>query len=481
MLVGIAREFCNRLAYNGRYAVSFAVMRLGMVTFARCVVLPVLVAVLSVPAMAASKQAPIEPYIHEPMPAGVQVVGTEMDGPVFADAQGRTLYMWPQREMDNGIVGEAKGKPACDETHYTKTTGAMDPWPPGLELPDLATRPVCTALWPPFLAADDAKAVGKWSIVARNDGRKQWAYDDFAVYTSSFDHEPGDAIGVHQIDPKTYADTGGFRVVIAPKPDIPAQFAIANIPTGRLLTLVNGYSVYTSDRDPPNKSVCDDACQQVFKPVIAAVTAPQSRGDWGVTERSPGVWQWTFRKKPLYALASDQQTRSFHGADIQGWHNVYTTHAPAWPKGFTVQDNPGGQVLADARGKTIYFYTCTDDGFDQQACDHPSLTQAYRLAVCGGFDAKKCAAQFPYVIADKNAKSDSRIWAIKDIDPMTGRYVEAGAPGALHVWTYRDRPIYTYAGDQVAGDTRANSWGEGNGWRNGYHAFWVREEFRKQF
>jgi hypothetical protein len=31
------------------------------------------------------------------------------------------------------------------------------------------------------------------------------------------------------------------------------------------------------------------------------------------------------------------------------------------------------------------------------------------------------------------------------------------------------------------GDTRANSWGEGNGWRNGFHAFWVREEFRKQF
>ena len=27
----------------------------------------------------------------------------------------------------------------------------------------------------------------------------------------------------------------------------------------------------------------------------------------------------------------------------------------------------------------------------------------------------------------------------------------------------------------------AHSWGEGNGWRNGFHAFWVREEFRKQY
>jgi predicted lipoprotein with Yx(FWY)xxD motif len=430
---------------------------------------------------AAIKQAPVEAYIREPLPPGVQVVGTEVDGPVFADANGRTLYIWPQREMDNGLVGEAKGKPVCDDTHYQKTVGAMDPWPPGLELPDLATRPTCAALWPAFLAGNDAKPVGKWSIVTRADGRKQWAYDEFAVYTSVLDHEPGDANGVHNIDPSTYADTGGFRVTIGPKPDIPAQFAIAKIPNGRLLTLVSGFSVYAYDKDPANKSVCNAACETTFKPVTAAVTAPQSRGDWGVIERSPGVWQWTFRKKPLYALAVDPQTRSFHGSDIPGWHNVYTTHAPAWPKGFTIQDNPGGQVLADAHGKTIYAYTCIDDGFDQQDCDHPTTTQVYRLAVCGGFDGKKCAEQFPYVIAEKNAKSDSRIWAIKDIDPISGRYVAEGTPGSLHIWVYRDRPVYTFAGDTMAGDTRANSWGEGNGWRNGYHAFWVREEYRKQF
>jgi predicted lipoprotein with Yx(FWY)xxD motif len=146
-----------------------------------------------------------------------------------------------------------------------------------------------------------------------------------------------------------------------------------------------------------------------------------------------------------------------------------------------VQDNPGGQVLADAHGHTVYLYNCVDDAADQQSCDHPSLTQAYRLAVCGGFDAKKCLDQFPYVIADRNAKSDSHIWAVKDIDPMTGRYVSAGTPGSLHIWTYRDRPVYTFAYDTAPGDTRANSWGEGNGWRNGFHAFWTREEFRKQF
>jgi len=109
------------------------------------------------------------------------------------------------------------------------------------------------------------------------------------------------------------------------------------------------------------------------------------------------------------------------------------------------------------------------------------LTQAYRLAICGAFDPKRCAEMFPYVLADKSAKSTSRIWAVKDIDPMSGAYVAPGTAGSLHIWTYRDRPVYTYGRDREPGDTKANSFGEGNGWRNGFHAFWVREEFRKQF
>ena len=438
-------------------------------------------ALIGAGAAAPMSKAPVEAYIHEPMPPVIQVMGTEVDGPLFADANGRTLYIWPHRQLDAGDAGEQKGQALCGDAHYTKTIGAMDPWPPGLELPDLASRPTCAAVWPALYADDAAKAVGKWTILTRDDGRKQWAYDGNAVYVSSLDHEPGDANGVHHMDPTSYADTGAFRVAIGPKPDIPAQFSVATVPAGRLLTLIDGFSVYAWDKDPPNKSACDDECQRTFKPVLAAVAAPQTRGDWGVIERSPGVWQWTFRKKALYALIGDEQTRSFHGADFAGWHNVYTTHAPAWPKGFTVQSNPGGQVLADAHGKTVYFYNCIDDAADQQACDHPNTTQAYRLAICGGFDAAKCVDTFPYVVADKNAKSDSRIWAIKDVDPTTGRYVSPGTAGALHVWVYRDRPIYTFAGDQEPGDTRANSWGEGNGWRNGYHAFWVREEFRKQF
>ena len=54
----------------------------------------------------------------------------------------------------------------------------------------------------------------------------------------------------------------------------------------------------------------------------------------------------------------------------------------------------------------------------------------------------------------------------------------AGAPGALHVWAFRDRPVYLFAGDQVSGDVEGDAWGEFNGHRNGFKAFWLRDDFR---
>lgn len=430
---------------------------------------------------AESKKASVEAYVSEPLPAVIQVVGTEMDGPVYADAKGHTLYIFGGGRERGGYGGggDATDKSRCLDTVDKVTTGTMAPWPAGMELPDLATRKACAQVWPPLYAADDAKPVGAWSIITRDDGKKQWAYDHKAVYTSVLDQQPGDVNGGGNLHAQ--GASGTMRTPIGPDADLPAQFDVQSVPTGRLLTLIDGFSVYTWDKDAANKSNCDAVCENQWKPVLAAATAPQAHGDWGVIARSPGVFQWTYRKKPLYALNGEQQKRSLHGADIPGWRNVYTTPAPSWPKGFSVQNNPGGAVLADANGKTIYNFNCIEDASDQQSCDHPTTTQQYRLAICGGFDVKRCNEMFPYVVADKGAKSTSQIWGIKDIDPATGRYVAAGTPGAVRVWTFRDRPLYTFARDSVPGEVRANAWGEGNGWRNGFHAFWVREEFRRQF
>jgi predicted lipoprotein with Yx(FWY)xxD motif len=53
----------------------------------------------------------------------------------------------------------------------------------------------CAALWPPLLVPGDAKTSGKFSIITRADGTKQWAYNNQPLYLFSKDTAPGQKNG----------------------------------------------------------------------------------------------------------------------------------------------------------------------------------------------------------------------------------------------------------------------------------------------
>ena len=53
-----------------------------------------------------------EAYLEEKLPLDIQVVATALDGPVYADAQGRTLYKWPVSALRNGSTGDRKDGPS---------------------------------------------------------------------------------------------------------------------------------------------------------------------------------------------------------------------------------------------------------------------------------------------------------------------------------------------------------------------------------
>ncbi len=114
-----------------------------------------------------------ESYVKVPMPAGIQVIETELEGPVFATAEGKTIYTWPLGNLRNGNAGDRRnsGVSTCDDTIYKETTGYMSPYPPGFLLPELETRKSCEQLWPAVLAPADAKPVGKWTVVKRKNGQ----------------------------------------------------------------------------------------------------------------------------------------------------------------------------------------------------------------------------------------------------------------------------------------------------------------------
>ena len=53
----------------------------------------------------------------------------------------------------------------------------------------------CAKNWPPMMAPAGATADGKWSVIKRDDGTSQYAYDGKPLYTFVKDKAPGDMTG----------------------------------------------------------------------------------------------------------------------------------------------------------------------------------------------------------------------------------------------------------------------------------------------
>jgi len=94
--------------------------------------------------------------LAQSMPAGVSV-----SSGVLTDSKGMTLYTW-----DND---KTPGQSSCMGN--------------------------CLKNWPALMAPADAKPMGDWTVVTRDDGSKQWAYKGKPLYTWVKDAKPGDMTG----------------------------------------------------------------------------------------------------------------------------------------------------------------------------------------------------------------------------------------------------------------------------------------------
>lgn len=87
-------------------------------------------------------------------------IGDSAKGKVLTNDQGMTLYNFDKN---------SNGKSACNGP--------------------------CATNWPPLAAAANAAATGNYTIMVRDDGSKQWAYEKKPLYTWHNDHKPGDIDG----------------------------------------------------------------------------------------------------------------------------------------------------------------------------------------------------------------------------------------------------------------------------------------------
>ena len=94
--------------------------------------------------------------------AGCATGPAEFRGGVLTDAKGMTLYTF-----DKDPAGT--GRSVCNGR--------------------------CAVNWPPLKAESDATASGRYTVITRDDGIKQWAYDGKPLYFWVKDRHPGDRTG----------------------------------------------------------------------------------------------------------------------------------------------------------------------------------------------------------------------------------------------------------------------------------------------
>jgi predicted lipoprotein with Yx(FWY)xxD motif len=81
-----------------------------------------------------------------------------------------------------------------------------------------------------------------------------------------------------------------------------------------------GMTLYTFDKDAPNKSNCYDDCAVAWPPYMADANA-KSEGEWSVVERKDGSKMWAYENQPLYTYVDDKKPGDVTGDGKGGvWH-----------------------------------------------------------------------------------------------------------------------------------------------------------------
>lgn len=91
---------------------------------------------------------------------------------------------------------------------------------------------------------------------------------------------------------------------------------------GDVLVAANGMTLYTFDKDAPNKSNCNDGCLKAWPALIATADTKVS-GEFSIVTRDDGAKQIAMNGKPLYFYVADQKAGDVTGDGSGGvWHAI---------------------------------------------------------------------------------------------------------------------------------------------------------------
>jgi predicted lipoprotein with Yx(FWY)xxD motif len=322
-------------------------------------------------------------------PAGVttRITGA---GVFFADAKGMTLYTYARDDKP--------GKSACIDD--------------------------CLKIWPPLVAADDAKDDGHWSVIVREEGTRQWAYRGKPLYTYVRDNYPGGAFG----DRLGNAWSAVYEPVV-----VPPGLAIRALYVGRVLTDLRGMTLYTREDEAQGAPKCEAACLETWLP-LAAPHLANAIGDWTLQPRKDATLQWAYQGKRLYLNANDLKPGDLRGNGADKiWRAAILEPAAALPAWVTVQRSDMGEVFADAKGHTLYVFNGSMEKTLQLVCNTDCMTKNWRTV---------------------SAEADAA---------PSGDWAAVSAPDGTRRWAYKGNVVYTHSRDRAPGAIGGDKWAAGAG------------------
>jgi predicted lipoprotein with Yx(FWY)xxD motif len=314
----------------------------------------------------------------------------------------------------------------------------------------------CAKEFPPYLAAPNAKAFGDWSIIRREDGGRQWAYQGQALYRFSGQDptpklknrqeanavagiENGGLLDPASTDnsPKTGWRRAGVNLKISTPPDIVAKslptangYGFASQSTGRIL-----YTLRTSPKNP-------NAWVPAYAPQLA-----RNIGDFTVITREDGKRQWAYQNKPLFSFREDYSASDINGLLEQKDAEVALSHRHYMPPEMNIGVlDFRGPIMTTSKGMTVYTQTRykvqyggreTRDGFRVPYAEA-------KVVNTKGCATEECLAQWKPVVAPANAQS-SGFWEVMKREDGTRQ------------WAYKGAALYTFVEDKLPGDDRGNN------------------------
>lgn len=300
----------------------------------------------------------------------------------------------------------------------------------------------CAKSWHAAIVPAYAKAAGDLSLIAREDGSRQWAFKGKPLYAFSGDKMVGDSKG-------DKAEDGNWHsAVITPTVMTPPGISVAEVADAEGFVLVNAadMTLYSFDRSAENDLICADGpCVEQWLPVRAPEVA-NPVGDFTVIDRQDGISQWAYKGRPLYSWSGDLEVGDVNGGNPDTHEHVAYILRHFRPTGIKIQPSlSSGKILTDDKGMTLY----RRDAFRQEVGIHGLAHGVNALPAIGrsigtrGCDAE-CRKTWHPVAAPADAQP-SGYWdiAVREDD-------------GTRQWVYKGYALYRYDGDKKPGDMNGN-------------------------